>query len=158
MKINFDEWFKFPIIVVNADWEELERQKKERSGEEITADFDYIVGECEVPHYDTLLNIHDVFRPSEKSFNKAKDARFDACLVVFDIAGTFTIPWNKEKFKREYLAFLDTIKEEKTELMQISLDEMPQDMIDFLKSKIKNNDTRNDSEGLQDILLGEENT
>jgi hypothetical protein len=135
MEMNWNEWFKFPIIVVNSDWEELERERKDKSGVEITLDTDYVIGECEVPHYDRLANIYDVFRPSEASFAKAKERIFNACTVVFEGAGSYTVPWNKDKFKREYNKFLKGIQNSST-ITKISIEEMPEEMQNFLKDKI----------------------
>lgn len=156
MDMNWDEWFKFPIIVVNREWEELERERKEKVGEEITVDLDYVIGECEVPFWDELLHLYDVFRPSEKSFNRARDGKFNACSVSFKMAGEYTIPWTKAQFKEEYSKFLETIKEEQ-EIVQIPLSDLPEATQNLIKNKIKKNDRRNDSEGLQGLPLGEDN-
>lgn len=156
MDMNWNEWFKFPIIVVNREWEELERERKLTSGEEITVDLDYIIGECEVPYWDELVHIFDVFRPSEVSFNKARDKKFNACSISFKMAGEYTVPWNKERFKIEYSKFLETIEEEQ-EIVQIPLSDLPESAQTLIKNKLKKNDRRNDSEGLQDLSLGEDN-
>ena len=140
MEMNWEEWFKFPIIVVNREWEELERERKEKVGEEITVDFDYIVGECEVPYWDELLHIYDVFRPSLKSFNRARDGKFNACSVSFKMAGEYTIPWTRAQFKEEYSKFLETIEEEK-EIVQIPMEELSEEIQNLIKSKI-NADTK----------------
>lgn len=158
MEMNWDEWFKFPIIILNRDWEEVQREKKVMSGEEITADYSYIVGECEVPYWDELVNIYDVFRPSEKSFMRAREKNvFNTCSISFKMAGDYTVPWPKEKFKEEYSKFLSTIKEEEPKsLVSIPLEEIPEDIKEFFKNKIEQNDRRDDTEGVQGLPLDEE--
>lgn len=65
---------------------------------------DIIIGEADCPYYD-FISVSDRWLPTEESFRKALDGEFEACYVVFSISGSYVVPWNKKKFKRELAKF-----------------------------------------------------
>lgn len=110
--------FKFPIAMVDGNREE----EKERQGQILAIETDppdVIMGEAECPYYD-FISVADRWLPSDKSFNRALDGKFDACSVIFQNSGTFVVPWSRAKFKEELTKFAESVKkEEKDETMKV---------------------------------------
>lgn len=115
-----EKLFKFPIAMIDGD----EKEKKAERAKDLALaeeELDIIIGEAECPHYDFMC-ISDRWLPTSESLQNAMDGNFDACLVVFSHSGSFLVPWNKEKFKRELNKFRDTIpKEEPVQFSVIDL-------------------------------------
>lgn len=111
-----EELFKFPVAMVDGDNEERKHKAKMRNNslglksenEDEDDDYDVIYAEAEYPYYN-VIGIEDRWLPTKKSFAKAMEGRFEACLVRFT-NGLFTIPWTKKKFKAELLKFAEEYK------------------------------------------------
>ena len=111
--------FKFPIVMVDGNREE----EKERQGQILaieSAPPDIIMGEAECPYYD-FISVADRWLPSDKSFDRALDGKFDACSVIFQNSGTFVVPWTRTRFKEELTKFAENVKKEEKsdEKMQV---------------------------------------
>ena len=96
--------FVFPIIMVDGDNEE----RKDILGLSNDAKLDVITGEAECPYYD-FISVCDRWLPTDESFDNAMNGKFDACGVNFQQSGTFIVPWNKERFKRELSKFIASL-------------------------------------------------
>lgn len=95
-----DGLFRFPIVMVDGDNED----RKGRLGTDESLDI--IIGEAEC-HFQDFISITDRWLPNDISFNRALDEKFDACFVVFGQAGSFVVPWNKDKFKDRIRKFIE---------------------------------------------------
>lgn len=104
--MNYDNFFKFPIILVDVDHEE--RKLTEGRTDQ---DVDYIMGEGEVLYSDPVIRLMDMWLPTQKGVNKALDGRFTACEVTFADAGGFRVPWTKSRWKKEHSDFVNGVKE-----------------------------------------------
>ena len=98
--------FKFPIILIDGDSEERRMQQNQSMGLDDDIEVDVIVGEAECP-FDDFVSLSDRWLPSDESLEYAKSGKFEACLVSFERAGTYVVPWNKTKFKKELQKFAD---------------------------------------------------
>lgn len=110
-----EKLFKFPIVMVDGNKEEEKEKRREGLGlssNGVDEEVDIIIGEAECPYYD-FVSVTDRWLPTDESYNKALDGRFDACSVYFSQSGSFVVPWNKEKFKKELKAFIKTIPKDK---------------------------------------------
>lgn len=122
----FDNYFKFPMLMIDEmnEMRKHEDSKKygDLPGEETSADIDLdlIVGEAEVQDTDVILTINDKWQPTKESFSQAQDGKFDCCNVSFTYAGSFWVPMNKEKFKKMYIKFMNSLPE-KPQPLVISL-------------------------------------
>jgi hypothetical protein len=100
-----DTLMTIPIIMIDGDIDE----KNQSLG--IQADVEIIHGEADVHFYD-LTAVVDRWLPLEGSYENAKLGKFDACGVSFSEAGSFIVPWDKAKFRREYSKFIKGLSEE----------------------------------------------
>lgn len=124
----FDNYFKFPILMIDEMNEVRKHEDSKKYGdlpgaEDDEDELDLIVGEAEVQENDTILAINDKWKPTKASFRDAQDAKFDCCNVIFSYAGSYWVPMNKEKFKKMYTKFMN------------SLPEKPQPMVVTLSKK-----------------------
>jgi hypothetical protein len=110
-----EELFKFPVVMVDGDNEERKFRQKAKldalgmsNSEEEDEDYDVIEVEAEYPYWN-VVGIEDRWLPTRKSFTKAMEGRFEACLVRFT-HGVYTVPWTKKKFKAELLKFAEEYK------------------------------------------------
>jgi len=117
-----DKLFKFPIVMVDGNKEEeKEKFRKLINKDDEPDEVDIIIGEAEQPYFD-LIGITDRWMPDDESFEKAKRSKFNACTVTFMHTGSFVVPMNKEKFKKKFQEFVDSLpKEEETEDAQIHI-------------------------------------
>jgi hypothetical protein len=104
-----EEFFKFPIVMIDGDNEERKVKDKQRFGDlpqagEESEEYDMVFGEAEYPYWD-FIGIEDRWLPSKESLQKALDNRFEACIVRFANVGQLLVPWTKKKFKAEILKF-----------------------------------------------------
>lgn len=104
-----DEFFTFPIVMIDGENEERKQQNKTRfgdlpSGEEEDEEYDMVFGEAEYPYWD-FIGCEDRWLPSKESLDKAIGGRFDACIVRFVNVGQLLVPWSKKKFKAELVKF-----------------------------------------------------
>lgn len=105
-----NELFTFPIFMVDGDNEEKKLERKMRNedllGDVETEDeeLDIIYGEAEYPYWD-FIGIEDRWLPTDDSFKKALDGKFEACMVRFLHVGALLVPWTKRKFKAELAKF-----------------------------------------------------
>lgn len=106
-----DKLFSFPIVMIDGDNED----RKARTSDIMALDneqvADMIMGEAECPYHD-FVSVTDRWLPSEESFDKALEGKFEACGVVFLQSGTFVVPWNRKKFKRELNKFIESLPKE----------------------------------------------
>ena len=107
-----DELIRFPVILIDG----IQVSKDDKShlyggdGEEYP---EYIVGEAEEPYGD-FSSIMDVWPPSQEGYDKAKQGIFTACNVDFG-GKSYTVPMNKEKFKKKIKAFSERFAETEQE-------------------------------------------
>ena len=103
--------FTFPIVMIDGDNEDRKARTSEMMAlsDEQTADM--ILGEAECP-YNDFVSVSDRWLPSEESLNKALEGKFEACGVVFSQSGSFVVPWNKKRFKRELNKFIQNLPKE----------------------------------------------
>ena len=100
-----DKLFKFPIIMIDGNKEDEKDQMDALLNKaDDTEDPEIIYGEAECPYYD-FLSVSDRWLPSDESYNRALNGKFDACFVLFDRCGSFIVPWPKERFKKEFSKF-----------------------------------------------------
>lgn len=116
-----DKLFKFPIIMVDGEFEDSKREQYEKLAIGNAGTYDLIQGEAECPYYDFLC-VSDRWEPKEDSVIKAIEGEFDACLVQFQSCGTYIVPWTKEKFKDKYKKFVESLPAEESEFQTIFLD------------------------------------
>lgn len=134
-----DKLFKFPIVMVDGNKEEEKEQRRKNLSLDEPSDADMIIGEAECPYYD-FVSVTDRWLPTEDSYENATHGKFDACSVYFAQSGTFVVPWNKEKFKKQMKAFVDKLptdkKDDKSQIrimtftkegLQDALNELPDD-------------------------------
>ena len=108
-----EEFFKFPIVLIDGDNEERKEIEKERykaltnkEVEDESEDYDIVYAEAEYPYWD-FLGIEDRWIPTNESFQKAISQNFEACLVRFANVGHLLVPWTKKKFKKEIQKFAE---------------------------------------------------
>lgn len=110
-----NELFAFPIVMIDGDNEERKLEKKIKDKDlmgdvEDEEGYDMIFGEAEYPYWD-FVGIEDRWLPSEESFDKALEGKFEACIVRFLHAGQLLVPWSKKKFKTELAKFAEQYEE-----------------------------------------------
>lgn len=105
--LNIEKLFKFPILMIDTEGEE--RRKRLSSSYE-DSDPEIIYGEAEYPYYD-FVGIEDRWIPKSDSLENAKIGEFDACVVKFNNVAPMLVAWSKDKFKKEYIKFVEKIKE-----------------------------------------------
>lgn len=103
--------FKFPIIMFDQGYEERKLQNNEDLGLKSDVELDPIIGFAECPYWD-FISVSDRWQPGKRSVQSALDGNFDACGVIFSQSGSYTVPWTREKFKKEFQKFLDEFEEE----------------------------------------------
>ncbi len=118
---NLDHLFTFPIIMVDGDNEDKKEQRHEILGIGEEEEIDLIEGEACIPYYD-FISVSDRWLPTEESFNNALGKKFDACGVLFANSGTYIVPWNKEKFKKELKKFIDKQPKDSMGVLHITKD------------------------------------
>lgn len=103
-----EDLFPFPVILIDGRNEESKHSEADRLGiaKEEDDDLDVIYGEAEYPYFD-FIGIEDRWLPDKESFNRAMKGKFNGCLVKFANIGMLLVPWSKEKFKEELMAFID---------------------------------------------------
>lgn len=108
--------FKFPIIMIDGENEE----RKEKLAMD-DSEVDMIEGIAELPYYD-FLGLSDAWIPNEESFRNALDNKsFNACRVHFSQSGSYTVPWTRAKFKKEFQKFLDQYEPKKEKMVTFEL-------------------------------------
>jgi len=142
--------FKFPIVMVDGNREEQKDRQNELLAIDSREEPEVIRGEAECPYYD-FISVADRWLPSDRSFSKAMDGRFDACSVIFLHSGTYVVPWSKEKFKEEISKFAEKAKkEEKDEnmkVLKISREELMANFGGALQLTKSNKDDLDEEEG-----------
>lgn len=114
-----DDFFKFPCVMVDGDNEMSKKTLYSGSGNEPV--LDVVIGEAECPYF-ALIGLSDKWMPDEESFNNALEHReFNACLVTIANIGQYLVPWNKEKFKKEYRKFVESVKAKEPKTTQVLL-------------------------------------
>lgn len=108
MKEMLSKLFAFPIIMVDGDKEDRKARGMQDLGlKEEEEDIQFIIGEAECPYYD-FVSVTDRWVPTDASFNNAIEGKFDACGVTFATSGSFIVPWNKKRFKKELAKFIES--------------------------------------------------
>lgn len=108
MQKPLDNLFKFPILMVDGSVEE-KKMKLGLPGEE---ELDIVQGYAECPFQD-FVSVTDRWVPNNaESFEKAQQGEFEACFVVFSHSGNFIVPWTRDKFKKKYTEFVNTLTPE----------------------------------------------
>lgn len=125
-----DKLFKFPVVMIDGDNEDKKARTSDALALDNEQDADMIIGEAECPYYD-FVSVTDRWLPSDESLQKALEGNFEACGVTFSQSGTFIVPWNKKKFKRELSKFIATMPKEQELLMT------HEDLIQFIKKDDK---------------------
>lgn len=101
----FENLFKFPVVMVDGNREEeKEREMQRLNLPSEQYEVDVIIGEAECPYYD-FVSVTDRWLPTQESFQRAIQGKFDACSVLFSHSGTFVVPWPREKFKKALSKF-----------------------------------------------------
>lgn len=114
--------FKFPIVMIDGDNEDRKEEMKEKlalSDDQV----DIIIGYAECPHYDFLC-IADRWMPTDDSFQRALEGKFDACHVTFNQSGAFIVPWPRDKFKKKLQDFKDSLPEKEVTTTILSKEEL----------------------------------
>ena len=106
-----DKLFSFPIVMIDGDNEDRKARTSDIMALDNEQAADMIMGEAECPYYD-FVSVTDRWLPNEESFDRALEGKFDACGVIFSQSGTFIVPWNKKKFKRELNKFIEALPKE----------------------------------------------
>lgn len=119
--------FKFPIVMVDGDSEEKKHRLDLPNDD---GSLDLIYGEAEIPYHD-FVGVVDRWLPTRDSLERALDRDFDACFVNFGAAGSFLVPWSKEKFKREFKKFTLNIQIDPDSNMRVINNK--RQLIDFIK-------------------------
>lgn len=107
-----DKLFKFPIVLIDGSKEEENEEYKRLTGKEIDGEIELIYSEQECPYWDFLC-VGDRWLPSEDSYDRALNGKFDACSVTFNRCGTFVVPLPKEQFKKKLQLFIEGLPKEK---------------------------------------------
>lgn len=129
-----DKLFKFPIIMVDMDEEEKKRKLDLPSDD---GEYDIIYGEAEYPYFD-FIAIEDRWLPNTESRARAREGKFDACLVTFANTIPKTVPWTRAKFKKELNKFYESIagKEDKEEDIDMTVIRIsPEQLSQLIKPK-----------------------
>jgi len=108
--------FKFPIVMIDGDNEERKTRQNDILSSDDEIEYDIIIGEAEYPYTD-IIGLEDKWLPSKDSFDKARDGKFEACVVRFANVGFLLVPWTKKKFKEQLAKFAETY--EKTNQKQV---------------------------------------
>lgn len=135
-----NEFFKFPVVLIDGDHEEKKIKNKEKFGdlpnEEEDEEYDVIQGFAEYPYWD-FIGIEDRWIPCTESFKRAMKGKFDACIVRFLNVGQLLVPWTREKFKdeikkfeQEYLTMNPTKKEQELRVLNITPEQLEKIMKD----------------------------
>jgi len=114
-----EKLFAFPIVMVDGAKED-EKEQRRRDLSIDMDDVEMIIGEAECPYYD-FVSVTDRWLPTEESYAHAQDNAFDACSVYFAQSGTFVVPWNKERFKRELKKFIQSLPKEAEDIRLLAL-------------------------------------
>lgn len=110
--------FRFPILMVDGTLEE----KKTMLGLPGQDQLDVVQGFAECPFQD-FVSVTDRWLPTSESFEKAQEGDFEACFVVFATSGHFIVPWTREKFKKEFQAFVENLPQE-TPIIHVTKEQM----------------------------------
>lgn len=100
--------FKFPALMVDADMYDQKEKRNQLLALEEDTDLDIIRCEVECPYFD-FVSIADRWIPTAESRDNAKAGVFNHCFVVFGTSGSYTVPWSKEKFKKELVKFAERL-------------------------------------------------
>ncbi len=90
------EVFKFPIVM-------MDKKAASSDGMEglgISRDVEYAIGYVELEDISDYIGMTDRWMPSEDSYQRAVNGDFEACNVMFDKSGMFTVPMPRKKFRR----------------------------------------------------------
>lgn len=104
----FDNYFKFPSIQVDGDYELLKEERKEKAiiESEIVFQPEFIVCETEIHASENINLLSEAWYPSEEGVIDALDnGNFPCTRVTFSKSGQFLIPWRKEEFKKNWEEF-----------------------------------------------------
>lgn len=131
--MNFNELFKFPIVMIDGEKEEEKEKENERYALDKKEDPELIFGQAEVPYWD-FLSIKDRWLPTEKSYLRAlEEGKFDACQIEFDKCGSYMSPIPKEEFKKRLENFITKLPQKELQIFQLS-EEQLKNIIDANKS------------------------
>lgn len=127
-----DNLFKFPILMVDGNVEE----KKNMLGLPSESGLNIVKGFAECPFQD-FVSVTDRWVPTPESFEKAQQGEFDACFVVFSHSGNFIVPWTRDKFKKKYTDFINSLPVEQP-VIHVSREKMRQILDE--SEKLEDND------------------
>lgn len=103
----FQNLFKFPVVLADGDYEARKRDSDLFPNAQ-DEDMETVIGEAEVPYFG-FVSVLTRWLPQAASRDKAlQEGIFDACYVQFD-SGSYLVPWTKERFKREYKQFVESL-------------------------------------------------
>ena len=114
-----DTLFKFPVIMMDSENEERKELNKDLLGSSENDEIDIIIGEVECPYWD-FISVSDRWIPNQTSFQNALNGKFDACGVIFASSGSYTVPWTKDKFKKEFQKFLNKMPKSETRVISLT--------------------------------------
>lgn len=152
----YEEFFRFPVIM------EDRRVKKKLEEDTVVGipESQIIRGEAEVHYTDDVVFLQTAWEPTHESYENALEGRFDTTEVYFKVAGGFTVPWTKAKFKREHTAFMDDLierikKEDEEQKAKDGGKRNPQRQVVFLledeKLLIQSQPKTNQEDGNKDV-------
>lgn len=128
----FDDFFTFPSIHIDGDYEITKEERKEKMGGEVEFNPEYLICYTEVGPDDEVMFLTEAWYPSESGFAYARDnEEFPCTRVTFGNAGTFLIAWNKNKFKKLWSDFKDGLP--KMEIIHLKGEEQIENFLNKLK-------------------------
>lgn len=118
--MNFNELFKFPIVMIDGEKEEEKDKQNEILSLDDKTDPELIFGQAEVPYWD-FLSIKDRWLPTQASYDRALiEGKFDACQIEFDKCGSYMSPIPKEEFKKRLENFISKIPQKELQIFKLS--------------------------------------
>lgn len=108
----FKDLFTFPILLIDSENEERKRKTRDILGNKDDEEgYDVAKAEAQYAYYN-FRGIEDRWLPSEESFDRALEGKFDACSVIFVHSAPVLVPWPKQKFKDRLAEFARKRQEE----------------------------------------------
>ena len=123
------EFFEFPIICIDPDYEQNKREKATGS---LDSSVEYTIGMAQITPDARLIKLNDSWLPTEDDFRLALDGEFNACTAAFDGIGSYDIPMTRQRFMKMYNKFQEKLEKSKPQVEIIHLQTKEQ-IQEFLK-------------------------
>jgi hypothetical protein len=117
----FKNFFKFPAIQADGEFEYVKSARSEKLGEEEEFHVDYAVPFVEISPDNEVLSIAERWYPNEEGFHNAKNENIFPCTEVnFSLEGRFLIDWPIKEFKKKWSLFKESLPKEEMKVVHLN--------------------------------------